>query len=250
MKTQTLLAPFRKAINDYNMIKDGDKIAVGISGGKDSLTLLSLLKAYARFSPQKFDLTAISIDMGFVPDAYSEISEWCKNNGIDYVIEKTDIAQILFDIRKEKNPCSLCSKLRRGALNSIAIKNNCNKLALGHHRDDVMETFFLSLIFEGRLSTFAPKSYMSRSKISLIRPLIYIKEGDIRAYARDEKLPILKNPCPADKHTQRQYMKELLAKIQDDIPFSKDRIFSAINNPDRYNLWDDIEAKFKIDMEV
>ncbi len=247
MKTQTLLAPLRRAINDYDMINEGDKIAVGVSGGKDSLALLALLNAYARFSPQRFSLLAITIDMGFTPDAYSEISIWCKKNDIDYIVEKTNIAQILFEIRKEKNPCSLCSKLRRGALNSIANKHNCNKLALGHHSDDVMETFLLSMIYEGRLSTLAPKSFLSRSKISLIRPMIYVKEKDIKCYARDEHLPILHNPCPADKHTQRQFMKELLSKIQEDIPFSKDRIFSAISNPDRYNLWNDTFKKFEAD---
>ena len=186
MKTQQLLAPFRKAITQFDMIQDGDKIAVGVSGGKDSLTLLALLKAYQRFSPQKFDLLAITIDMGFKGMSFDGIAEWCKNLDIPYIVEKTDIAEIIFDVRKETNPCSLCSKMRRGALNTVLINNGCNKLALGHHKDDVIETFFLSMIFEGRLNTFAPKNFMSRSRISLIRPMVYIEEKDIAAYATQQ----------------------------------------------------------------
>lgn len=245
MKTQTLLAPFRKAISQFNMIKDGDKIAVGVSGGKDSLTLLALLKAYQRFSPQKFELLAITIDLGFKDMNFSTISDWCKQNEINYIMEKTDIAEILFEVRKETNPCSLCSKMRRGALNTVLLQNGCNKLALGHHKDDVIETFFLSMIYEGRLSTFAPKNFMSRSKVSLIRPMIYIAEKDISAYAVQQNLPVVSNPCPADKHTQRQYMKDLVKNICADIPFAKDRIGSAITNYDRYNLWNNIEEKYQ-----
>jgi len=244
MKTQTLLAPFRKAISQFNMIEDGDKIAVGISGGKDSLTLLALLKAYQKFSPQKFEILAITIDLGFKDMSYAPIIEWCNQLEIPYIVEKTDIAEIIFDVRKETNPCSLCSKMRRGALNTVLLQHGCNKLALGHHRDDVIETFFLSMTYEGRLSTFAPKNYMSRSKISLIRPMIYIEEKDISAYATQYELPIVKNPCPADKHTQREYMKNLIKNICSDVPFAKDRIGAAIMHYDRYNLWDNIEEKY------
>ena len=244
MKTQILLAPLRKAISQFDMIQDGDKIAVGVSGGKDSLVLLTLLKAYQKFSPQKFDILAISIDLGFKEMSYLPIQEWCQQNQIPYHVEKTDIAEIIFDVRKESNPCSLCSKMRRGALNTILLQNGCNKLALGHHKDDVIETFFLSMVYEGRLSTFAPKNYMSRSKISLIRPMIYIEEKDISAYAVQQNLPIIKNPCPADKHTQRQYMKDLIKSICNDIPFAKDRIGASITHYDRYNLWDNIEEKY------
>ena len=240
-----MLSPFRRAITQYDLIQDGDKIAVGVSGGKDSLTLLALLNAYKRFSPQKFDLIAVTIDMGFDGSDYSAIAKWCADNNIPYILEKTDIAEIIFDVRQETNPCSLCSKMRRGALNGVITAQGCNKLALGHHRDDVTETFFLSLLFEGRLNTFAPKSFMTRSKITLIRPLVFTTENDIAAYARDAELPVAHNPCPADKHTQRQYMKDLIKKIQEDIPFAPERIAAAISNPDRYNLWDDLEKKYQ-----
>lgn len=241
MTTQQLLAPFRRAITDFDMIADGDKIAVGVSGGKDSLTLLALLKAYQRFSPQKFELAAITVDMGFAEHDFSPIADFCKDNGIDYYVEKTEIAQIIFE-KCPDNPCSLCSKMRRGALNTKINEIGFNKLALGHHSDDVIETFLLSFFYEGRLSVFSPKSYMSRMKITVIRPIVYISEREINAYAKN--LPVVKNPCPADKHTQRQYMKDLIHKIQEDIPFVKERMFSAVCHPERYNLWDNIRQKY------
>lgn len=177
MELQTLLAPFRRAVNQFSLIEDGDKIAVGVSGGKDSLTLLALLSAYRRFSPQRFELMAVTIDMGFKEDAYAPIRDYCAQINVDYVVEKTDIAQILFDIRKESNPCSLCSKMRRGALNGVLSQKGFGKLALGHHSDDVIETFLLSMCFEGRLSTFSPKSFMSRSGIAVIRPMVSSTKG-------------------------------------------------------------------------
>jgi tRNA(Ile)-lysidine synthase TilS/MesJ len=219
------------------MIEEGDKIAVGLSGGKDSLLLIYLFSALRRFYDKKFEVVAINIDMGF-KDTDQKIVEGlkreCENAGIPLIIEKTQIAEILFDIRKEPSPCSLCSKLRRGALNTVAIREGCNKLALGHHEDDMAETFMLSLIYEGRLSSFQPVSLMSRTGITVIRPLIYTAEKNITAFMKDK--PILKNPCPADKHTQREYVKNLIRKIQDDIPFAKDRMISAITHPERMNL--------------
>ena len=199
MTTQELLSPMRRAINDYNLIENGDKVAVGVSGGKDSITLLTLLHEFQRFSDRKFDLMGVTIDMGFTDDAYAPIRDYCSKLGIQYRIVKTDIAEVIFDLRKEKNPCSLCAKMRRGALNSEIVAAGYNKLALGHHMDDVVETFMLSLFYEGRLNTFSPKSYMSRTGITLIRPMIYIEERDIIGYARD--LPVVHNPCPANKHT-------------------------------------------------
>lgn len=225
----------RRAINDYNMIQDGDKIAVGLSGGKDSLALLTLLSAFKRFSPASFELTAITIDMGFKGADYSAIAKYCEKLGVPYILEKTDIAEIIFDLRKEKNPCSLCSKMRRGALNQIIIENGMSKLALGHHADDVIETFFLSMLYEGRLSTFSPVSYMDRSGVTLIRPMIYIEEKNIVSYAKD--LPVAFNPCPADKHTHREDMKQIIKGLQNDIPFAKSRIIDAVTKPERYNLW-------------
>ncbi|MBR2614873.1 MAG: tRNA 2-thiocytidine(32) synthetase TtcA [Clostridia bacterium] len=238
MTTQKMLSPFRKALTDFKMIKDGDKIAVGISGGKDSLTLLKLLSAYKRFAPEKFDLVAITVDLNFkdAPSDFTPIKEFCEKLGVPYFVEKTEIGEIIFDVRKETNPCSLCSKMRKGALNSVAVREGCNKVALGHHRDDVIETFFLSLFFEGRLSTFAPKSYLSKMNLGLIRPMIYIEEKNIKAYSKD--FPVVKNRCPADTNTKREEIKKYVDKIQEDIPFARDRIFSAIKSPDRYHLFD------------
>ena len=237
MTLQQLLSPFRRAFEEFSMIEEGDKIAVGLSGGKDSLLLIYLFSALRRFYDKKFEVVAINIDMGF-KDTDQKIVEGlkreCENAGIPLIIEKTQIAEILFDIRKEPSPCSLCSKLRRGALNTVAIREGCNKLALGHHEDDMAETFMLSLIYEGRLSSFQPVSLMSRTGITVIRPLIYTAEKNITAFMKDK--PILKNPCPADKHTQREYVKNLIRKIQDDIPFAKDRMISAITHPERMNL--------------
>ncbi len=238
---QRLLSLMRKANNDYHLIEDGDKIAIGISGGKDSIALLAVLNAYRRFSPEKFDIVAINIDMGFEEtdrDEVARLKVYAEEIGVPLIIEKTDIAKIIFEERKEESPCSLCSKMRRGALNTVAIKNGCNKIALGHHSDDIIETFFLSFIYEGRLSTFMPKSYMDRTGITLIRPLIYVEEKQIIAFQNKYSLPIVHNPCPQDKHTKRQDMKELIDKIDKDFGHSKVRMLRAIFHPERNNLFD------------
>lgn len=236
MTMQNILSTVRKAVADYRMIAEGDRICVGLSGGKDSLVLTAALKAYQRFSPQKFEMRAITIDMGFKGADFSQLTAFCAEREIPYRIVHTDIAEIIFDIRKEQNPCSLCAKMRRGALNTALKEEGYNKLALGHHADDLVETLLLSLFFEGRLSTFAPVSYMSRADVTMIRPLIYTAERDVAALARD--YPVLHNPCPADKHTRRQYVKDLIKSINAEIPFAKDRMLGAITHPDRYNLWD------------
>lgn len=235
MSMQKILSKLRRAITDYDMIQDGDKIAVGVSGGKDSLVLLAALANYKIFSPQKFELIAISIDLTRGKTDFSKIKQLCQKFNVEYHVVESDIREIIFDERKEKNPCSLCSKMRRGILNSKAIELGCNKIALGHHADDLIETLFLSMFYEGRLSTFQPVSYMDKSKITLIRPLIYEDERTIRGYAKN--LPIVYNDCPADKHTRREYIKNVIKNIQKDIPFVKDRIFGAITNPDRTNLF-------------
>lgn len=239
MSLQFILSTMRKAVEDYRMINDGDKVCVGLSGGKDSMVLLKALASYRIFSPQKFTLGAITIDMGFKDADFSGLEKFCEELDVDYHIEHTDIAEIVFNVRKEKAPCSLCSKMRRGALNTTLKKLGYNKLALGHHADDLVETFLLSLCYEGRLSTFAPISYMDRSDVTMIRPLIYTREKDIISVAKD--LPIYKNPCPEDKETQREFMKNLIKNIQKDIPFAKDRMLGAITNAERYNLWDKYE---------
>ena len=232
---QKLLSLMRRAINDFDMIHSGDKIAVGVSGDKDSLALLQLLCAYQKFSEHAFELCAVTVDMGFADSDFSPVERFCEELGVNYRREKTDIAEIIFDVRKEKNPCSLCAKMRRGALNSVINEMGYNKLALGHHKNDVVDTFMLSLMFEGRLSTFQPVSYMSRSDVTLIRPLVYVSEREIAGLAKT--LPVCKSPCPADKRSQREEMKKLLKDVAVKYPDVSDRIANAVMHPDRYNLW-------------
>ena len=233
---QRVLSTLRRAVDEYKLIEDGDRIAVGISGGKDSLVLLKALAIYSKFSPQKFELVAITIDMFAGKSDFSEIKALCEELGVEYHIVNSDIYQIVFEERKESNPCSLCAKLRRGMLNTTALSFNCNKLALGHSSDDLIHTFLLSLMYEGRLSTFLPKLYMDRTGMTVIRPLILTDERDIISVAKS--LPVHKSECPVDKHTKREYMKDLIKHIHEEIPFAKDRIFSAITHPERYNLFD------------
>lgn len=235
METNKLLSPFRRAVNDFDMIRPQDKIAVGVSGGKDSLTLLALMAAYQRYFGVPFELLAVTVDMGFAPGAFEPVQRFCDSLGVRYSCVQTDIAQIIFDIRREKNPCSLCAKMRRGALNSEITKQGFTKLALGHHRDDVVETFMLSLFFEGRLNTFQPVSYMSRSGVTLIRPMVYIAERDIVGFAKD--LPVVHNPCPADHHTERENMKQLLRTLSAQYPGLEEKFANAIMHPERYNMW-------------
>lgn len=236
MNMQKILSGMRRAVSELGLIDDGDKIVVGVSGGKDSLALLAALAAYRRFSPQKFELSAVTIDLGLGAD-YSPVRAYCEKLDVPYELEKTDIGDIIFNVRKEKNPCSLCSKMRRGALATVMTKLGYNKLALGHHADDLAETFLLSLFYEGRLSTFAPKAYMSRSGVTVIRPFVYLDEADITSLARDENLPVVHNPCPVNHHTQREYVKNLIADVRKDIPIARDRLISAITHPERNNLW-------------
>jgi len=242
MTTQKLLSYFRRAIIQYNLISDGDKIAVGLSGGKDSLTLLTLFKAYQRFSTEKFDLTAINIDLGFDDTGQGQkaLQEYCDKIDVKLDVVKTDIFQVVFKHRQESNPCSLCSKMRRGALCNRAERLKFNKVALGHHSDDLMETFFMSMFYEGRLSTFSPKSYLTKTGITIIRPMLLINECDIISYAKN--LPVVFNPCPVNHHTSREYMKNLLKSIQKDIPIAKERIFKAIISPERYNLFNKFDT--------
>ena len=230
----------RRAVQDFNMIEDGDKIAVGVSGGKDSLVLFESLYLYSKFSPEKFSLLAVNVNMGFKETSQEELAAlraYFTERGVPFIEEKTDIAEIIFEVRKESNPCSLCSKLRRGALCSIAHREGANKVALGHHADDVLETFLLSLMHEGRLSTLAPTSYLSKTETTVIRPLLYVDEKDIRGAARRLGLPVVFNPCPADKHTRREFMKKLVDDLRAEIPDVRKSMISAITHPERYNLW-------------
>ena len=225
---QRMLSYIRKAIDDYSMIEDGDKIAVGLSGGKDSITLLMGLKALQRFYDKKFDLIAISVNPGFDFFNSEFLQATCKRIGVQYVEGKTHIKEIVFDIRKEKNPCSLCANLRRGILNSVAIREGCNKIALGHNEDDVLETFFLNLLYGGSIGTFAPKSYMDRSGITLIRPLIYAPEKSIKTFVKKNNIELMPKCCPMDGVSKREDMKNLIHELQKDIPMVKTNIYGAI----------------------
>ena len=228
MKLQQLLSYTRRAIDDYCLIDSGDKIAVGLSGGKDSLTLLYALHGLKRFYPKKFELSAISIDLGYEKCDFTPVIELCKELDVPYKIVKTDIAHILFDERKESNPCSLCAKMRKGALNDKALEIGCNKIAYAHHRDDIIETMMLSLIFEGRFYSFSPKSYLDKTGLTLIRPLMYASEYDIKGFQNKMNLPVAKNPCPVDGHTKRQYVKDLINGLNKEYPGIRERFFTAI----------------------
>ena len=208
-----ILSYTRKAVEEYNMISDGDKIAVGISGGKDSLALLCALSKLKRVLGIDYTVVGVTIDMGFTGSDFSKIAKLCSELEIEYHVIKTEIYEIIFNVRKEKSPCSLCARMRRGALHDAAKELGCNKIALGHHFDDVVETFMLNLFFEGRIGCFSPVTYLSRKDITMIRPLIYTHEKDIRSFAKNEDLPVTKVTCPADGHTERARMKEYLASF-------------------------------------
>lgn len=223
-----ILSRVRRAIDDYHMIEEGDSIAIGVSGGKDSLTLLCAMANLRKFYPKPFSLTAVSLDMGFEGLDFSGVAALCKELEVPYVVKKTDIAEIIFDVRQEKNPCSLCAKMRRGGVNDLAVELGCNKVALGHHNEDVLETFFLSLFYEGRLNCFSPFTYLSRRDIHVIRPMIYVPEGDIKGFARRENLPIVHNPCPMDGVSKRQDMKDFIAEKTKEDKFFKTKIMHAI----------------------
>lgn len=238
---QRILSLMRQAMAEYNMIQDGDKIAVGISGGKDSIALVTALANYQKFSQEKFQLVGININVGFEDLDLNEVEEtrkYLESINVPFISEKTNIKQIVWDERHESNPCSLCAKMRRGALNTVAIREGCNKLALGHHADDVLDTFFLSLIYEGRISTFPPISYMSRTKMTLIRPMVFVEEKLIKEVMGKYNFPIIHNPCPEDKHTQRENVKDLINLMKDKFGYCKTNMLSALFHPERNNLWD------------
>ena len=230
MKLQQLLSYTRRAVDDYQMIQAGDKIAVGISGGKDSLALLYALHGLKRFYPNPFEIEAITVDLGYEGFDLSGIQKLCDDLGVRYTIVKTDIGKIIFEDRKEKNPCALCAKMRKGAFNETAKSLGCNKLAYGHHREDLVETMLLSLIYEGRFFSFSPVTYLDRMDITLIRPLIYVTEADVVGFKNKYHLPVCKSPCPADGYTRREYAKELAHQINQENPGAIDRMFSAIIN--------------------
>ncbi len=230
MKLQQVYSLTRKAIDDYHMIQAGDEIAVGISGGKDSLTLLYALQGLRRFYPHPFKLCAVTVDLGFDNLKLDKISDLCEDLDVPYHIIHTDIAKIIFEDRRESNPCSLCAKMRKGALNDTMKAIGCNKVAYAHHKDDVVETMMMSLIYEGRLHTFRPVTYLDRTDITVIRPLVYMNEADVIGFVNKYKVPVVKSPCPADGHTKREYIKNLVQKINLESPGVKGRIFTAIQS--------------------
>ena len=223
-----VLSFVRRAVDDYEMIHEGDKIAVGVSAGKDSLTLLCAMAELRRFYPKRFELCAITVDMGFEGADFSPIRRLCESLDVPYHVIPTQISTIIFDVRKEKNPCSLCAKMRRGALYRGAKELGCTTVALGHHFDDVVETFMLNLFYEGRIGCFQPVTYLSNTDIHMIRPMIYMPEKDVRYFASRAALPVMKSPCPADGNTEREEMKQLLHSLERQNKGLRYRIFGAI----------------------
>ena len=220
----------RSACQQYDMIKDGDKIAVGVSGGKDSVALLAAMANLRRFYPAKFELVAITLDprFGGVDGDYTEIEALCKKLDVEYIIKRTQLAEVIFEIRKESNPCSLCARMRRGALHDAAKEAGCNKIALGHHLDDVAETFIMNLFNGGTLDCFMPVTYLSRKDIYMIRPMIFARESDCARVVRREGLPIVKSRCPADGTTERQEVKEFLNSLEKKYGNVREKILGAM----------------------
>ena len=236
MNTQKLLSYTRKAVDEYRLIQDNDKIAVGISGGKDSLALLVALANLRRFYPHPFTLEAVTVDLGNPGFETEKIRTFCQELGVNYTCIQTDIAKIIFEERKEKNPCSLCAKMRKGALNDAIKELGCNKVAYAHHKDDLLESMMMSFLFEGRIHTFAPVTYLDRSGLTVIRPLLFLYEGDVKGFVKEYNLPVVKSPCPVDGSTKREDVKNLIGEINHQYPGAKARMIRAviddIVNPD------------------
>ena len=225
---QKILSHMRKAIEEYKMLDEGDKIAVCLSGGKDSITLLHAFKNLQIFYPKKFEIIAISVNPGFEHFDIEFLKVLCNKIDVPLFIENSNAKEIVFDIRKEKNPCSLCANLRRGVINSVAIREGCNKIALGHNQDDVLQTFLLNLLYTGNIGTFSPMSYMDRSKITLIRPLIYTPEKDIKRYIKRNNISVMDKVCPMDGTSKREDMKNLIYSLSKNIPMIRAKLFGAI----------------------
>lgn len=230
MTLQKLLSYTRKAVDEYGMISEGDRIAIGISGGKDSLTLLYALHGLKRFYPNHFELCAVTVDLGYSKCDFSPVTALAGKLDVPYKIIRTDIAHILFEERKESNPCSLCAKMRKGALNQAVKEMGCNKVAYAHHKDDIIETMLLSLLFEGRFYSFSPKSYLDRMDLTVIRPMMFVDEAEVIGFKNKYELPVVTSRCPIDGYTKRQYAKELVRDLNLAHPGAKQRMFTAILN--------------------
>ena len=233
-----VLGCIRRADEKYGLIQDGDRICVGVSGGKDSLLLMYGLKLYQMFSKKKYELCAVMLDLGIVEQDTSGIEAFAREHDIDFEVKKTDIGDVVFNIRKEKSPCAMCAKMRRGALNDIAVAKGCNLVALGHNREDVLETFLLSLFYEARLNTFAPITYLGRTGVTVIRPLVFYPEKDAINAARRLELPVIPANCPVAGSTKREDMKNLLQDFRRIVPDVETRLMKAIADTPKYRMWD------------
>ena len=233
MKLQRVLSITRRAVDDYRMIREGDVIAVGVSGGKDSMTMLTALAEMRRFYPAHYEIRPILVDLGFRDAASPEerlkpIQDYCEDLGAPLTVVSSDIAQVIFDVRNESNPCSLCAKMRKGALNTRAKELGCNKIAYAHHKDDFIETMVLSLLYEGRFYCFSPVTWLDRMELTVIRPMMYMEEADVIGFRNLTGLPVIQNPCPADGNTRREYAKKLIASLNAENPGCRDRFFRAV----------------------
>lgn len=248
---KTVLGCIRRADEQFTMIEEGDHVAVGLSGGKDSLLLAYALGLYRKFCRRKFTLEAITLGLGFEPFDADSLARFCESIDVPFTYKPTDIKHVVFDVRKEQNPCALCAKLRRGALNKLAHDHGCNKVALGHHREDVLETLLMSMFFEARMHVFAPVTYLTRSDVTVIRPMIFLPERHVINVKNRLDLPVVHNPCPANGYTKRQDMKELLKSFNSLVPDrdAANRLMVALSNIDQYQLWDKIDRKPKIEID-
>ena len=235
MELQKLFSKVRQAVDAYQMIEDGDKIAIGISGGKDSLTLLYALAGMRKFYPKKYDVVAITVDTGVGNMDFSKVKELCESLNVPYEIIPTQIFPILME-RQEKRMCPLCAKLRKGAFNEAALRLGCNKIAYAHHKDDVVETFLMSQVLEGRVHTFSPLTHLDGTELDLIRPRVYVTEAEVRGFMRRYQLPVVKNLCPVDGATKREAAKQMLAHMEEEFPKAKSRMFAAIQR-DHIDGW-------------
>lgn len=233
-----VLGCLKKANINYNMIEEGDVIGVGLSGGKDSLVLLNALKLYQNFSPNPYTIKALTLTLGFNDFDLTPIIKFCITNDIEHIIEETRIGEVVFNERRDNNPCGMCSRMKRARLSKLCKKHGIQKLALGHHADDAIETLFMSMLYESRIHTFLPVTYMDRSDITVIRPLVYAFESDIIKAHQRNQLPVVNSPCPANKNTKREYMKSLLSDISKDVPHAKERLLHAIENKEQLEIWD------------
>ena len=232
-KLQRLLSLTRKAVQDYDLIQEGDHVCVGLSGGKDSLALLVTMAYLKRFYPKRFALSAVTVSLGFPGVDYTEMRTFCEELGVPLTVAETDIAEIVFDIRQEQNPCALCANLRRGAVNDNARKMDCNVVALAHHKDDIIETALLSLFYEGRFYCFEPSTWLERAQVRVIRPFLYVEESEIRQFAAAVSLPVVHNPCPMDRTSSRAEVKELIRTLEQKNKFLRSNLFGAVKR----NLW-------------